>query len=150
VDDSANVVNEQSHGRYDPWGQPWSADGSKNELKEGSRGFTGHENIASAGLIHMNGRVYDPRIAQFLGPDPAVMGSIQSLNRYSYARHSPFLWVDLNGYSLEPHSSLLNHQIMRFGNNNEVFWKNFHFRKPARAADGTTRYELDAQGFGKK
>ena len=31
-----------------------------------NRGYTGHEHIDSLGLIHMNGRIYDPH----LGPVP--------------------------------------------------------------------------------
>jgi RHS repeat-associated protein len=29
-----------------------------------NRGFTGHEHIDEMGLIHMNGRVYDPQIGR--------------------------------------------------------------------------------------
>jgi RHS repeat-associated protein len=34
------------------------------------RGFTGHEQLGSVGLIHMNGRVYDPLLGRFGSPDP--------------------------------------------------------------------------------
>jgi RHS repeat-associated protein len=34
-----------------------------------NRGFTGHEHIDEMGLIHMNGRVYDPQIGRFLSTD---------------------------------------------------------------------------------
>ena len=37
-----------------------------------SRGFTGHEHLDRTGLIHMNGRIYDPRLGRFLSPDPVV------------------------------------------------------------------------------
>ena len=30
------------------------------------RGYTGHEGIAALGLIHMNGRVYDPKLGRFI------------------------------------------------------------------------------------
>jgi hypothetical protein len=30
-----------------------------------TRGFTGHEEIDPMGLIHMNGRVYDPELSCF-------------------------------------------------------------------------------------
>ncbi|VVM23324.1 hypothetical protein BSPWISOXPB_5805 [uncultured Gammaproteobacteria bacterium] len=30
-----------------------------------NRGFTGHEHIDEMGLIHMNGRVYDPQLEDF-------------------------------------------------------------------------------------
>jgi RHS repeat-associated protein len=103
VDDEANVIEGSSHGHHDPWGQPWSADGSKNELKEDSRGFTGHENIASVGLIHMNGRVYDPMIGQFTGPDRFIQnaGQLVGLNRYAYIGNSPVNGTDPTGWARE-------------------------------------------------
>ena len=33
------------------------------------RGFTGHEHFIELNLIHMNGRVYDPKLHQMLAPD---------------------------------------------------------------------------------
>jgi RHS repeat-associated protein len=38
-----------------------------------NRGFTGHEHIDEMGLIHMNGRVYDPQIGRFLSTDPVFI-----------------------------------------------------------------------------
>ena len=40
-----------------------------------SRGFTKHEHLDRTGLIHMNGRVYDPRLGRFPSPDPDCRGS---------------------------------------------------------------------------
>ena len=37
-----------------------------------SRGFTGHEQLDRTGLVHMNGRLYDPLLGRFLSPDPIV------------------------------------------------------------------------------
>ena len=37
-----------------------------------SRGFTGHEHLDRTGLVHMNGRLYDPLLGRFLSPDPIV------------------------------------------------------------------------------
>lgn len=50
------------------------------------RGYTNHEHMDEVGLIHMNGRVYDPKIARFLQADPFIQAAsnIQSYNRYSY------------------------------------------------------------------
>jgi RHS repeat-associated protein len=51
------------------------------------------EHLNRTGFIHMNGRVYDPRIGRFLSPDPIaleVSGS-QDRNRYSYAWKAPLL-----------------------------------------------------------
>ncbi|QKQ23956.1 hypothetical protein HUE58_01960 [Candidatus Ruthia endofausta] len=48
-----------------------------------NRGFSGHEHIDKMGLIHMNGRVYDPQIEHFLSTDSHVQApyNIQSYNR---------------------------------------------------------------------
>lgn len=62
-------------------------------------GFTGHEHLDNVGLVHMNGRVYDPAIARFLSPDPVVTSPFnrQDLNRYAYAWNSPLSIVDPTG-----------------------------------------------------
>ncbi len=64
-------------------------------------GYTGHEHIDSVGLIHMNGRVYDPQLGRFLSADPTVAypESTQGLNRYSYTDNNPLSRVDMNGYN---------------------------------------------------
>ena len=65
------------------------------------RGFTGHEELASVGLVHMNARVYDPAAGRFLSPDPVVQSAHdgQSHNRYAYARNNPLKYVDPSGHS---------------------------------------------------
>ncbi|MDE0451529.1 MAG: colicin E5-related ribonuclease [Gammaproteobacteria bacterium] len=64
-----------------------------------SRGFTRHEHLDRTGLIHMNGRMYDPRLGRFLSPDPIVGDptSSQSWNLYSYVRNNPLSYVDPTG-----------------------------------------------------
>jgi len=65
------------------------------------RGFTAHEHLDDGlCLIHMNGRVYDPRIARFLTADPFVQSpaNLQSYNRYSYVLNNPLAYTDPNGY----------------------------------------------------
>jgi RHS repeat-associated protein len=68
------------------------------------RGFTSHEQLDNVGLIHMNGRVYDPTIGRFLSADPVVQAPFmsQSLNRYSYVMNNPLSFVDPTGYDGEP------------------------------------------------
>ncbi len=64
------------------------------------RGYTGHEQLDNFGLVHMNGRIYDPKLGRFLSADPFVqdVGDLQSLNRYSYVRNNPLSYTDPTGY----------------------------------------------------
>jgi RHS repeat-associated protein len=66
------------------------------------QGFTGHEMLDSVGLIHMNGRVYDPTLGRFLSADTVVqsLGAAQSINPYSYAWNAPLRYIDPSGHSL--------------------------------------------------
>lgn len=66
-----------------------------------NRGFTGHEHFDQVGIIHMNGRIYDPTIGRFLQADPIIQDpySTQSLNRYSYVMNNPLSYTDPSGYS---------------------------------------------------
>lgn len=65
-----------------------------------SRGFTGHEMLDEVGIIHMNGRIYDPRLGRFLQADPFVQypSDTQNYNRYSYVRNNPLNATDPSGY----------------------------------------------------
>lgn len=65
------------------------------------RGFTGHESVDHADIIHMNGRIYDPTLGRFLQADPFVQapGSSQSYNRYAYVFNNPLTYTDPSGYS---------------------------------------------------
>ncbi len=65
-----------------------------------SRGYTGHEMLEGVGLIHMNGRVYDPASGLFLSADPFVSapGNQFNLNRYSYVYNNPVSYTDPSGY----------------------------------------------------
>ncbi|WP_412972450.1 RHS repeat domain-containing protein [Glaciecola sp. MF2-115] len=65
------------------------------------RGFTGHEHVDHANIIHMNGRIYDPETARFAQADPIVQApeNGQSLNRYSYVFNNPLSYTDPTGYT---------------------------------------------------
>jgi RHS repeat-associated protein len=65
------------------------------------RGFTNHEQLDDVGLVHMNGRVYDPTIGRFISADPSIQAPYmsQSLNRYSYVLNNPLSMMDPTGYS---------------------------------------------------
>jgi RHS repeat-associated protein len=63
------------------------------------RGFTGHEHLDDVGIIHMNGRTYDPLIARFMQADPVVGDpfDLQTYNGYSYVYNRPLNTVDPDG-----------------------------------------------------
>jgi RHS repeat-associated protein len=63
------------------------------------RGYTGHEHLTSVGLIHMNGRLYDPRLHRFLQPDNFVQDptNTQNFNKYGYCWNNPFKYSDPSG-----------------------------------------------------
>jgi RHS repeat-associated protein len=65
-----------------------------------TRGYTDHEHLDDLGLIHMNGRVYDPVLGRFLSADPFVgdVRDSQDYNRYSYVGNNPLNATDPSGY----------------------------------------------------
>lgn len=94
---------------YDGWGKrrnpsTWQSAATGSFLTAGAtpRGYTSHEHLDHVGLIHMNGRVYDPEIGRFISADPFVQfpDSTQGLNRYSYVLNNPASYVDPSGHSL--------------------------------------------------
>jgi RHS repeat-associated protein len=64
--------------------------------------YTGQESLTEVGLIHMNGRVYDPELGKFLSADPHVQfeANLQSYNRYAYVHNNPLKYADTTGYFL--------------------------------------------------
>ena len=94
---SATAGNLVVHG-FGPWG---NARNTASPLADGQRGFTGHEHLAELGLIHMNGRIYDPVIGRFLQADPIIQApqNAQSHNRYSYVLNNPLSFTDPSGFS---------------------------------------------------
>ncbi|MCH9691790.1 MAG: RHS repeat-associated core domain-containing protein [Gammaproteobacteria bacterium] len=94
---------------FDAWGQrrnalSWkaltSAELAGFDTNITTRGYTGHEMLDQVGLIHMNGRIYDPRLARFLQADPFIDGvtNTQGYNRYSYVHNNPLSYTDPSGY----------------------------------------------------
>jgi RHS repeat-associated protein len=90
---------------YDVWGKrrstadnastPDSLDGQTD-----NRGFTGHEMLDQLDLVHMNGRVYNPQLGNFLSADVFVDNpdNGQSYNRYSYVLNNPTNFTDPSGF----------------------------------------------------
>ncbi|WP_282611298.1 polymorphic toxin-type HINT domain-containing protein [Pelagibius sp. Alg239-R121] len=101
ITDEQGLVTE--HLSYDAHGKrrltDWNA-GVPAASSETPRGFTGHEHLDGVGLIHMNGRVYDPTLGRFLSADPNVQApdDTQSFNRYSYVKNNPLSYTDPSGF----------------------------------------------------
>lgn len=75
-----------------------------------TRGYTGHEMVDDMGIIHMNGRIYDPRLGRFLQADPYIQAAVntQSYNRYSYLWNNPLNATDPSGFFLKKlHKSIM-------------------------------------------
>lgn len=87
---------------FEPFGERRLDDRNGSTLNPStvSRGFTDHEHLDDFGLIHMDGRVYDPYTARFISADPYVQDveSSQSWNRYSYVWNSPLTSTDPSGF----------------------------------------------------
>ena len=96
---------------FDAWGRRRAADSTFAIINTPAtalttltpRGFTGHEMLDTVGLIHMNGRVYDPRLGRFTSADPIVQFPYysQSFNHYSYVLNNPLGYTDPSGYGVD-------------------------------------------------
>lgn len=97
---------------FDAWGERRDAatqiscratdtDPFRTSAKDHDRGYTGHEQLDDSGLIHMNGRIYDPELGRFLSPDPVVQipEYSQNFNRYSYVLNNSLNATDPSGFS---------------------------------------------------
>ena len=102
--DSLGTIKERLS--YDPWGKRRAVTGATINLLTvqtlyTDRGYTGHLHADGVGLIHMNGRMYDPILARLISADPLIQSpnNLQSLNRYSYVMNNPLSYTDPTGYS---------------------------------------------------
>ncbi|MDQ7048348.1 MAG: RHS repeat-associated core domain-containing protein [Enterobacterales bacterium] len=110
--------NLRQHHSYDPFGKPRDGRLRDNftDVLTGitipqnilgseitNRGFTDHEHLDDAQLIHMNGRVYDYNLGRFLSVDPFIQapGNSQSMNPYSYIMNNPLAGTDPSGYAAD-------------------------------------------------
>ena len=102
--DAVGAVSETMS--YDPHGArrevSWQAAVLPVRPYDTPRGFTGHEQLDAVGIIHMNGRIYDPELGRMLSPDPNVPNPTvtQEFNRYAYVHNNPLSYTDPTGFSL--------------------------------------------------
>ena len=105
TNETATVVERRS---YDAWGKRRNLNGTAMAnafvTPDVRHAFTGHEDLAEVGLIHMNGRLYDAATGRFLSADPTVQfaDDMQNYNRYSYINNNPLSAVDHSGYGWNP------------------------------------------------
>ena len=101
TDENGAVVERLS---YDAWGKRRFPDGTDDPTgsitNQTAWGFTGQEQLTGVGLVHLNGRVYDPLIGRMMSADPFVPDALngQAWNRYSYVINNPLAFTDPNGY----------------------------------------------------
>ena len=107
---------------YDAWGKRRFPDGTDDVTggiaSQTTRGFTGEEEL-SVGLVHLNGRVYDPLLARMTSADPTVTDPTnpQGWNRYSYVGNDPLAFTDPNGFSW---LSSFFHSVVNFFAHNPI------------------------------
>jgi RHS repeat-associated protein len=105
ISNSAGATIERRH--FDPWGNLSKLQVNGIETKDTNlmltqRGFTGHEHFYEQDIIHMNGRIYDPKLRMMLSPDINILDPTDSqhFNRYSYALNNPLKYTDPSGDSV--------------------------------------------------
>jgi RHS repeat-associated protein len=112
VTDEAGTKLEQRH--FDAWGSlthlkigAQATITDKNQIRDYlsagnlvvDRGYTSHEHFAEVGLIHMNGRLYDPLLRRFLNADENIQDphNTQNYNKYGYVMNNPLMYSDPSG-----------------------------------------------------
>ena len=106
---SSTTITDASGGdlrtmKYYPYGAMRSTTGSLPTDKL----FTGQqrepEAVSTLGLYNYGARFYSTLTGRFVSPDPVVAepGDPQMLNRYSYVRNNPLVYVDPTGLYLDP------------------------------------------------
>ncbi|MCD9577070.1 RHS repeat-associated core domain-containing protein [Flavobacterium soyae] len=101
VSDQSGAVVEKR--LFDAWGNIVKVQDGAGNILSGltvlDRGYTGHEHLQSIGLIHMNGRLYDPKLHRFLQPDNYIQEpyNTQNYNKYGYVLNNPLKYTDPSG-----------------------------------------------------
>ena len=86
-------------GQYDSFGT-LVVDWTTNTNNGTDRGYTGHEHLDDVGVIHMNGRIFDPTLGMFMQADPMIQDpfNLQNYNRYGYCYNNPMGCTDPSGF----------------------------------------------------
>jgi RHS repeat-associated protein len=93
---------------YDPWGKRRQTNGTNDTAdsivgQKTERGYTMHEHLDEVGVIHMNARIYDPLIGQFMSADDVIPDptNLKAFNRYSYVYNNPLRGIDPTGHEID-------------------------------------------------
>ena len=108
ISDEKGDKLEQRH--YDAWGNLTHLQIRDNEIISDpdkiekkilliDRGYTSHEHFQEVGIIHMNGRLYDPLLRRFLNADENIQDpyNTQNYNKYGYVLNNPLMYNDPSG-----------------------------------------------------
>ncbi|MDQ1805008.1 RHS repeat-associated core domain-containing protein, partial [Chryseobacterium sp. CKR4-1] len=111
ISDEAGNKLEQRH--FDAWGNfthlkigNGAIITDQNVIRNSSllieRGYTSHEHFTEVGIIHMNGRLYDPLLRRFLNADENIQDptNTQNYNKYGYVLNNPLMFNDPSGEEL--------------------------------------------------
>jgi RHS repeat-associated protein len=114
ITDHAGV--EQQRMSYDAWGRRRNPNGVNESWgtlgtlanNQDNTGYTGEEQLDQLGLVHLNGRVYDPITGRMVSADPTVPEpeDLQAWNRYSYVLNSPLGYTDPTGFASQGDASV--------------------------------------------
>lgn len=113
VSTSDQAGNVTARYEYDPFGKRRTASGQydangtvvidwSDTVNNGDqRGYTGHQQLDDVGIVHMNGRTFDPYVGRFMQPDPLNQdpSNMQNFNRYGYCMNNPMTCMDPSGQS---------------------------------------------------
>lgn len=105
ITDEDGNIKEQRH--FDAWGNltHYKVNGVTKNVNEFNnlslidRGYTSHEHFTEVGIIHMNGRLYDPLLRRFLNADENIQdpNNTQNYNKYGYVMNNPLMYNDPSG-----------------------------------------------------
>ena len=137
---------------YDPWGKRRNTNGLSDTTdslvgRTTDRGFTEHEHLDEIGVVHMNGRIYDPLVGRFMSADPFIQAPsmLQSYNRYAYVMSNSLNLTDPSGYSW---FSKLMHLGDRISSIGVSLGSPYLYHKSVNFLSGSGGYQLKSAALG--